>query len=85
MSLALGLKQLQLFALCLCLVPRASNADLSFLFGNITLFNVNFKTPALLGRSITVRSNVHIDNSVDPNIQEDSHLNTVSTHVWHML
>ncbi|EDW64196.1 lipase 3 isoform X1 [Drosophila virilis] len=78
MSLALGLKQLLLFALCLCLVPRSSNADLSFLFGNITLFNVNFKTPALLGRSISVKSNVNIDNSVDPNIQEDSHLNTYS-------
>ncbi|EDW03611.1 lipase 3 isoform X1 [Drosophila grimshawi] len=78
MSLNLRLRQLLLFTLCLCLVPLESNADLSFLLGNITLFNVNFKSPKWLGRSISVQSNLRIDTEVDPNIQEDSHLNTYS-------
>lgn len=74
----MSLKPLLLFGLCLCLAPLESQADLSFIFGNISLFNLNFKTPTLLGRSITVNSNVQIDTTVDPNIQEDSHLDTVS-------
>ncbi|XP_023173193.2 lipase 3 isoform X1 [Drosophila hydei] len=74
----MSLKPLLLFGLCLCLAPLESQADLSFIFGNISLFNLNFKTPTLLGRSITVNSNVQIDTTVDPNIQEDSHLDTYS-------
>jgi len=77
MSLILRLEQLLLFTLSLGLVLE-SNADLSFIFGNTTLFNVNFKSPAWLGRSLPVASNVRIENDVDPNILEDSHLNTVS-------
>ncbi|XP_060665937.1 lipase 3-like isoform X1 [Drosophila nasuta] len=76
MSLILRFEQLLLFSLCLTLVPFESNADLSLIFGNMTLFNVNFKSPAWLGRSIPVSNNVRIDSDVDPNILEDSHLNT---------
>lgn len=63
--------------LCLCLL-QTSVSGLTFSLGNLTLFNVNFKTPTILGRSVAVDSNVRIENDVDPNIEEDSHLNTVS-------
>lgn len=62
----------------LCLTQ--CTADLSFIFGDTSLFNVNFKTPAWLGRQIPLGSNIRIETDVDPNIQEDSHLNTVSEH-----
>ncbi|XP_017840863.2 lipase 3 isoform X2 [Drosophila busckii] len=71
-------KQLLLFALCLSLSQCGSQADLSFLLGNISLFNVNFKSPTWLGRSLAVDSHLRIEHDVDPNIQEDSHLNTYS-------
>jgi len=69
---------LLIFALSLCLLQSGIVEGLSLTFGNLTLFNVNFKTPAILGRSVALDSNLRIENDVDPNIQEDSHLNTVS-------
>lgn len=63
---------------CLCLLQPEIAASLSFSWGNLSLFNVNFKTPTILGRSIAMDSNLRVETEVDPNIDEDSHLNTVS-------
>lgn len=63
-----------------CLGLSQCSAYLSFIFGDTSLFNVQFKTPAWLGRQIPLGSNIRIETDVDPNIQEDSHLSTVSTH-----
>ncbi|EDW76558.1 uncharacterized protein Dwil_GK14601, isoform A [Drosophila willistoni] len=62
--------------LCLGLLTNEIGANLTFMFSNLTLFNVEFKSPSWLGRSIAVNSNLRIENDVDPNIQEDSHMNT---------
>ncbi|XP_039502057.1 lipase 3 isoform X1 [Drosophila santomea] len=68
--------KLLIVALSLCLLQSGSVEGISLSLGDITLFNVNFKTPTFLGRSVAVDSNVRLANDVDPNIQEDSHLNT---------
>ncbi|KAH8287886.1 hypothetical protein KR018_006369 [Drosophila ironensis] len=67
---------LPLLALGLCLLHTEIAAGISLSWGNVSLFNVNFKTPPFLGRSIALDSNLRVENSVDPNIEEDSHLNT---------
>lgn len=71
--------QLLPLLLIACLGLSQCSADLSFIFGDTSLFNVQFKTPAWLGRQIPLGSNIRIETDVDPNIQEDSHLSTVST------
>ncbi|XP_017099328.2 lipase 3 isoform X2 [Drosophila bipectinata] len=65
-----------LAVVCLCLIQTRIAASLSFSWDNLSLFNVNFKTPTILGRSIAMDSNLRVENEVDPNIDEDSHLNT---------
>ncbi|XP_001356046.3 lipase 3-like isoform X1 [Drosophila pseudoobscura] len=64
-------------ALCLCLVQPEISAGLAMVLGNVTLFNVQFKSPSWLGRSIVADSNLRIESDVDPNILEDSHLDTI--------
>lgn len=69
---------LQLFFIFIAVCLSQCSADLSFIFGDTSLFNVNFKPPAWLGRQIPIGSNIRIETDVDPNIKEDSHLSTVS-------
>lgn len=76
MSSTLQRQQLFFIFIAVCLSQCA--ADLSFIFGDTSLFNVNFKPPAWLGRQIPLGSNIRIETDVDPNIKEDSHLSTVS-------
>lgn len=76
MSSTLQRQQLLFIIIVVCL--SQCSADLSFIFGDTSLFNVNFKPPAWLGRQIPVGSNIRIETDVDPNIKEDSHLSTVS-------
>lgn len=72
------LQRQQLFFIFIAVCLSQCTADLSFIFGDTSLFNVNFKPPAWLGRQIPIGSNIRIETDVDPNIKEDSHLSTVS-------
>ncbi|KQS70596.1 lipase 3 isoform X2 [Drosophila erecta] len=70
--------KLLIVALSLCLLQSGIVVAISLSLGDVTLFNVNFKTPTFLGRTVVLDSNVRLETDVDPNIMEDSHLNTFS-------
>ncbi|KAH8282129.1 hypothetical protein KR054_005724 [Drosophila jambulina] len=63
--------------MCLCLL-QTSVLGLTFSLGNLTLFNVNFTTPKILGQSASLNTQARLVDHEDPNIEEDSHLNTYS-------